>query len=74
MFKTIEFEAYGRNDPEPFTDSNYNFTAAEVCCGNAKIFLNAQLNYMRLNSDKRAALETIPELKKPLTFLSCRAF
>jgi len=68
MFKTIEFEAYGRNDPEPFTDNNYNFTAAEICCGSAKIFLNAQLNYMGLNADKRAALDAILELKKPFNF------
>ena len=67
-FKAIELEAYGRNDPEPFTDSKFQYSAEEVCCGTPKIDLNAQLNYMRLNADKRAALEAIPELKKPFNF------
>ena len=65
MFKTIEFEAYGHNDPAPFTNSKDQFTAPEFCCGSAELRLNAQLNYLSLSADKRAALEAIPELKKP---------
>lgn len=65
MFKTIEFEAYGRNDPEPFANSRDQFTPAEFCCGSAFLRLNSQFNYMRLSPDKRAALEAIPELQKP---------
>lgn len=65
MFKTIEFEAYGHNDPAPFTNSKDQFTAPEFCCGSAELRLNAQLNYLSLSADKRAALEAIPELQKP---------
>jgi len=64
-FKAIELEANGRNDPEPFTDSKFQYTAEDVCCGTPRIDLNAELNYKRLNAEKRAALETLPELKKP---------
>lgn len=65
MFKVIELEAYGRNDPAPFTNSKFQYTAEDVCCGTPRIDLNAQLNYMGLSAGKRAALEAIPELKKP---------
>lgn len=70
MFKAIEIKAYGRNDPEPFTDSKFQFTAEEMCCDNAELYLNRELNYKRLNADKRAALEAIPELKKPFNLLA----
>lgn len=65
MFKAIEFKAYGRNDPEPFTDSKFQYTAEEICCDNAELHLNRELNYKTLSADKRAALEAIPDLKKP---------
>ncbi len=65
MFKTIEFETYGHNDPAPFTNSKDQFTAPEFCCGSAQLRLKAQLNYLSLSADKRSALEAIPELQKP---------
>ena len=68
MFKAIELEAYGRNDPEPFTDSKFQYSAEDVCCGTPRIHLNTELNYKGLNTDKRAALDAFPELKKPFNF------
>lgn len=68
MFKAIELEAYGRNGPEPFTDSKFQYSAEDVCCGTPRIDLNAELNYKGLNTDKRAALDAISELKKPFNF------
>lgn len=70
MFKAIELKAYGRNDPEPFTDSKFQFTAEEICCDNAELYLNRELNYKGLNAGKRAALEALPELKKPFNFIA----
>ena len=67
-FKAIELEAYGHNDPEPFTDSKFQYTAEDICCGTPSIHLNAELNYKGLPAKKRAALEAIPELKKPFNF------
>ena len=68
MFKAIELEAYGRNDPGPFTDSKFQYTAEEICCDNAELYLNTELNYKGLGADKRAALDAIPELKKPFNY------
>ena len=69
MFKTIEYKAYGRNDPAPFTDSKFQYTAEDTCCDNAELYLNRELNYKGLSADKRAALDAIEELKKPFNFL-----
>lgn len=70
MFKAIELEAYGRNDPAPFTDSKFQYTAEDVCCGTPELQLNTELNYKGLDAEKRAALDAIPELKKPFNFIA----
>ena len=69
MFKAIELKAYGRNDPAPFTGSKFQFTAEAICCDNAELYLDRELNYKGLDADKRAALDAIPELKKPFNFI-----
>jgi hypothetical protein len=73
MFKTIEFETYGKNHPAPFTNSKDQFTPAELCCGNAELRLNSQLNYLGLSAEMRSALEAIPELKTPFNYFELAA-